>query len=367
MTTLEDRKAILAAAAEAKRQGARQAAICDVLGLDPRTLQRWAAPAGLEQGDRRPTAERPIPASRLSEEEREAIVAVANRADYADLPPTRIVPMLADKGQYIASESSFYRVLREAGQVRHRGAVRAPTKSRPPTTHVATGANELWCWDMTFLPTHVKGQWFYLYLILDVFSRKIVGWEVHDSDDADHAARVVKRAALAEGVARHRDRLVLHGDNGATLKATTVLSMLNWLGIKPSYSRPRVSNDNAYAEAVFRTVKYRPEFPARGFADLDSARQWAARFVRWYNHDHRHSGIRYVTPAERHAGQDITVLAARHELYQQARARHPNRWQGRKTRNWQRDNSVTLNPERDAVCMAALADRQHQPEKEYSL
>ena len=111
-------------------------------------------------------------------------------------------------------------------------------------------------------------------------------------------------------------RPVLHGDNGATLKATTVLAMLHWLGIEPSYSRPRVSDDNAFAEALFRTAKYRPEFPLKEFADLHAARQWAGRFVHWYNHEHRHSGIRYVTPAQRHSGQDRGLLSARHALYQ---------------------------------------------------
>ena len=123
-------------------------------------------------------------------------------------------------------------------------------------------------------------------------------------------ARIVP--ALAEGVHAMPLRPVLHGDNGATLKATTVLAMLHWLGISPSYSRPRVSDDNAFAEAVFRTAKYRPEFPAKGFADLEAARAWAARFVQWYNHEHRHSGIRYVTPAQRHAGEDGRLLGARH-------------------------------------------------------
>ena len=181
---------------------------------------------------------------------------------------------------------------------------------------------------MTFLPAQVQGRWFYLYLILDLYSRKIVGFEVHDTDSADHAAHLARRTALAEGVHAMTARPVLHGDNGATLKATTVLAMLHWLGIKPSYSRPRVSDDNAFAEALFRTAKYRPEFPLKGFADLDAARQWAARFVHWYNHEHRHSGIRYVTPAQRHAGQDRRVLTARHALYQRARERNPRRWSG---------------------------------------
>jgi transposase InsO family protein len=132
---------------------------------------------------------------------------------------------------------------------------------------------------VTFLPTQVQGRWFYLYLILDLFSRKVVGWEVHDSDNAEHAAHLARRTALAEGVHARSTKPVLHGDNGATVKATTVLAMLHWLGIKPSYSRPRVSDDNAFAEALFRTAKYRPDFPATGFADLQAARDWAVRFT----------------------------------------------------------------------------------------
>jgi len=206
----------------------------------------------------------------------------------------------------------------------------------------------VWCWDMTFLPATVAGQWFYLYLILDLYSRKIVGWEVHDADDSDHAAHLVRRTALAEGIAGLPTKPVLHGDNGATLKATTVLAMLYWLGVKPSYSRPRVSDDNAYAEALIRTAKYRPEFPVRGFADLAQARRWAMAFVHWYNVDHRHSGIRYVSPAQRHAGDDHAILAARHGVYLRARERHPARW-SRHTRNWTPIGAVTLNPEKDAV------------------
>jgi putative transposase len=159
-------------------------------------------------------------------------------------------------------------------------------------------------------------------------------------------------------------RPVLHSDNGATLKATTVLAMLHWLGIKPSYSRPRVSDDNAFAEALFRTVKYRPGFPLKGFANLEAARQWAARIVQWrivqwrivqwYNYEHRHSGIRYVTPAQRHAGQDGPMLAARHAVYQDARQRNPQLWSG-PTRNGTPAGVVTLNPERDTVVRAATS------------
>jgi transposase InsO family protein len=213
---------------------------------------------------------------------------------------------------------------------------------------------------MTYLPALVMGRWFHPYLILDLYSRKIVGWEVHDSDEADHAVHPLKRTALAEGIAAMADKPVLHGDNRSTLKATTVLAMLNWLGVKPSYFRPRVSDDNVYAESLFRTAKYRPEFPAKGFANLGTARRWAAAFVRWYNHDHRHSGIRYVSPVQRHAGEDRAIMAARHALYLLAQQRNPARW-SRKIRSGSPVGSVTLNPERDSVVSSAAATHRTQP------
>lgn len=352
MIVLEDRQAIAQDIEQACRAGARVRVACNTAGISLRTLQRWKAGGGLRRGDGRPEARHPVPAHALSAAERAHLVAVANEPRFADMPPARIVPMLADEGVYLASESTFARVLREQGQNRHRGRAKAPQASRTPTTHVAHGPGQVWCWDMTYLPTSIAGRWFYLYLILDLYSRKIVGFEVHDSDDAEHAAHLLKRTALAEGTHAMAAKPVLHGDNGATLKATTVLAMLNWLGVKPSYSRPRVSDDNAFVESVFRTAKYRPEYPTGGFADLDSARQWAVAFVHWYNHDHRHSGIRYVSPAQRHAGADRAILQQRHELYGQARERNPRRWSGN-TRNWTPIGAVTLNPERDAVVTAS--------------
>jgi transposase InsO family protein len=216
------------------------------------------------------------------------------------------------------------------------------------------------CSTQPYLPAEVVGRWYYLHLILDIYSRKIVGFEVHDADSADHAADLVKRTSLAEDIHAMEAKPVLHGDNGATLKATTVLAMLHWLKIKPSYSRPRVSDDNAFVESLFRTAKYRPQFPVKGFATLDDARAWAGEFVHWYNVEHHHSGIRYVSPAERHDGRDVAILAARHALYQQARERNPARW-SRDTRNWSPIGAVTLNPERDSVVAAHLESRDRQP------
>jgi putative transposase len=352
MISLEERQNITALIAQARHEGARLKAACEVGGIDARTLQRWEAKDGLQNGDGRPRAVRPVPAHALSALEREQILRIANEPRFAALPPARIVPTLADEGVYIASESSFSRVLRAHGQTRHRGRAKAPRRVRPPTTHIATGPRQVWTWDMSYLPTQVLGVWFYFYLILDVYSRKIVGFEVHDTDDSEHAVALLRRTALAEGLHSMAQKPVLHGDNGATLKATSVLAMMYWLGLKASYSRPRVSNDNAFSESLFRTAKYRPEFPARGFADLQEARKWARSFAHWYNNDHQHSGIRYVSPAQRHAGEDHEVLAARHEVYVHARAARPRRW-SRHTRNWNPVGAVTLNPERESVITAA--------------
>ena len=200
MTRLEDRLTLIAGIDVARANGARQMEACALAGIAPRTVQRWRKNDGLPLGDRRPDAVRSMPSHALTGEERARIVAMANEPRFAETPPARIVPAPADEGIYIASESSFHRVLRAHGQMNRRGRAKPPRRSRPPTTHIATGPGEVWCWDVTFLPATVKGQWFYLYLILDLYSRKIVGFEVHATDSADHAAHLARRTALTEGI-----------------------------------------------------------------------------------------------------------------------------------------------------------------------
>jgi putative transposase len=314
-----------------------------------RTYQRWAAGAA-DRGDGRPAADRPPPANRLSEEERAEVLAICHDPTYASLPPGQIVPRLADEGRYVASESTFYRVLRAADEQHHRGRSRRPRTATAPPRQVATASNQVWSWDISWLAGPVKGLFFFLYLIVDLYSRKIVGWEIYDSESATHAAEVIQRAVLTERCLGQP--LVLHADNGSPMKGATLLQTLYRLGVVPSYSRPHTSNDNPYSEALFRTCKYSPAYPADGFANLEDARCWMADFVHDYNHDHYHSGIRFVTPHQRHEGQDHLLLAQRQAVYEQARARHPERWSG-KIRNWEPIAEVWLNPEPAAVKLPA--------------
>jgi transposase InsO family protein len=229
------------------------------------------------------------------------------------------------------SESTIYRILGENKQLRHRGRAKEPVKATP-VVRVATKPRQIWSWDITYLRSPVKGSFYYLYLLMDVWSRKIVGFTVQEEEDGALAAKMIRRAALAEGV--EPEELTIHSDNGGPMKASTLLATLQRLQITPSYSRPRVSDDNPFSEALFRTVKYRPDFPEPCFKNLETARQWVAAFVRWYNEEHLHSGVRFVTPTARHDGHDLELLAAREAVYATAKARHPERWGSRPTRNW---------------------------------
>jgi putative transposase len=194
----------------------------------------------------------------------------------------------------------------------------------------------------------VRGVFFYLYLVLDIFSRKVVAYRVHDVESAELASNLVEGACECEGVARNA--LVLHADNGGPMKGSTMLATLQRLGVVASFSRPSVSDDNPFAEAIFRTLKYRPGYPKKPFADLVEATAWVAGFVHWYNHEHLHSGIRFVRPIDRHEGRDKAILAARHGVYTKAKARTPRRWT-RGTRNWKPVGPVRLNPEKREACI----------------
>lgn len=328
---------------EAVVAGARRPKACDVLGITYRTLRRWRGAPCLTDG--RKGAHRECPHA-LSQEEKQTIVDVCNQPEYQSLPPSQIVPRLADEGRYIASESSFYRVLKEHDQCHRRSRAQPPRELTRPTALAAAIANQVWSWDITYLPTAVRGQFYRLYLVMDIYSRLIVGWEVHAEELASHAAVLIDKTCQRQQV--REDQLTLHADNGGPMKGATMLATLQKLGVVPSFSRPSVSDDNPYSEALFRTLKYAPTWPKRPFANLDEARQWVHTFVTWYNTRHRHSGIRFVTPQQRHEGKDKAILADRTRVYEAAKADHPDRWRGRAVRNWSPVGAVWLNPERVA-------------------
>jgi putative transposase len=348
MISAPDRASAVTLIQEAVEAGARERLACEALGLTQRTLQRWRRSGRGEDG--RPAATRPAPAHKLSAEEEQQILDIVHQTEFRSLPPSQIVPALSDQGTYIASESSFYRVMRKHNQQHERGRSKKRT-ARPLTSHSATDANQVWMWDITWLPGPVKGLFYYLYLVLDLFSRKIVGWEIWEEETAEHASQLIRRTVIREQCVIREKPLVLHSDNGSPMKGATLLETLYSLGITPSRSRPRVSNDNPYAESVFRTCKYRPEYPANGFANRTEAREWVLRFVHWYNTEHRHSGLNFLTPSQRHDGLAEQIFDRRRQVYETAKAAHPARWSGA-TRDWSLNEEVWLNPEKTTAIQA---------------
>lgn len=339
MISALDRQIAVELINEARTAGARLAPACKVLNISERTYQRWTKEGGVAI-DQRPLADRPQPKNKLSEQERNMIIDLSTSPTYADLPPSKIVPKLADEGKYIASESTFYRVLGEEKLITHRSRAKKAKVLEPPT-HIAVAPNQVWTWDITWLNASIKGEYYKLYLILDMFSRFIVGYEVWHEETAEHAKQLIRKATLAQKTANRP--IILHSDNGSPMKAATFLATLEKLGVTSSFSRPRVSNDNPYSESLFKTMKYRPKYPYKGFSSLFEAREWVAEFVDWYNNDHLHSGLKFITPYQRHYNLAQDIMNKRTQTYQQAKARHPERWSG-KIRDWSLPEFVYLNP-----------------------
>jgi transposase InsO family protein len=335
--SVEEKGRIIAWVDKACKDGARQHLACDIVGVSPRALQRWKVADSLI--DKRQTIIK-YPANKLTALERSRILSVVNSKKYAHLPPSQIVPKLADDGLYLASESTIYRLLKQQGQLTKRTSSRVHNHLKP-IPFVASGPNQIYSWDITYLPTDVKGIFLYLYMVMDIYSRKIVGWQAHDNESSALASDLMVDICRRENI--NRNQVVLHSDNGSPMKGATMLATLQKLGVMPSFSRPSVSNDNAYSESLFRTLKYRPGYPEKKFTGLAQARIWIGSFVTWYNDEHCHSRIKFVTPATRHQNKDTEMLAKRQEVYENAKAKNPERWSGN-TRNWKPIIEVSLNP-----------------------
>ena len=330
----EDRKARLSLLEKAVSAGCRKHVACIDLGICEKTPGRWEeTPEDQRRGPKT------TPANKLSLEERSNVINIANSKKYMDKPPSQIVPLLADEGFYVASEATFYRILKSENLLAHRGKRKQPSRKKPKAL-VATGPNQVYSWDITYLKSPLRGTFFYLYMFIDIWSRKIVGWEVHENEDMIKSSQLIAKIYRAEDL--KPGQVSLHSDNGGPMKGCTMLATLQILGIAPSFSRPRVSDDNPFSESLFGTMKGCPKYPSKPFDSIDDATAWVEIFVNWYNTEHLHSGIKFTTPVSRHAGKDIDVLEKRKIVYEKAQQENPNRW-SKETRNWNRVQKVELN------------------------
>lgn len=319
---------------DAHAQGARVRPVCGALGIHVRTYRRWKSdPVDRRKGSRKQNRRA------LSNEERQQIIAVCTSDRFKNSTPHEIVAILAEEGTYIASVRTFYRVLKAAGKLHHRGNSRPPRKPYRPPEVKATGPDQVYTWDITWIPSRVRGLFWYCYAIIDVWSREIVGWAIYESESEEHARELFEWLRAR----RSLDGVWLHADNGNPMKGATFSVWLATLGMFLSHSRPLVKNDNPFIESFFRTLKYHAAYPGH-FEDISAAREWLGDFIDWYNTSHRHSGIGYVTPEHRRTGRDKDLFHARNQTLKAAWEQHPERFPKAGPRYWEHRHTVYLNP-----------------------
>lgn len=335
MITEKVKKEVVSLVADAVNDGARQKAACKMIGITCRTLQNWEK-HGFK--DKRKGAKKHVP-QKLTEKERADILAHCNAERFKDMNPHEIVATLAQEAVYIASESTFYRILKEEKMLHERSNSKPRKKAEKPPELVATEPNQIWTWDITWLPLKIKGLFVYAYVIIDIYDRSIVGWEVHDREDVELARKLFSRLSLKQNL----KGVHLHSDNGHPMKGLSLLGLLYFLGVSYSFSRPRVSNDNPFIESFFKTVKYTAGYPGN-FRNIDHAREWLACFIHWYNYEHLHSGLGYVTPMQKRKGRDVALFQQRNQTIQAARKLNPQRWGSRPARIWKKEETIYLNP-----------------------
>ncbi len=290
------------------------APVCDALGISRASLYRRRRP--------RREPRRTTPARALSEPERHEVLQLLHSERFVDAAPVQVHATLLEEGRYLCSPRSMYRILASSGEVRERrDQLQHPHYVKPEL--VATAPNQVWSWDITKLKGPVKLAYFHLYVILDIFSRYVVGWMIAEAENAGLAERLIEESCFKQGIAP--SRLTLHADRGGPMRSKTVAQLLGELGIERSHSRPHVSNDNPYSEAHFKTLKYRPGVPER-FASSSHARVVFRDLFHWYHHRHHHSGLAYLTPVVVHHGRAEEVLDARHRVRMAAYLAHPERF-----------------------------------------
>lgn len=258
----------------------------------------------------------------LSHNERQEILDLTHEERFMDSPPAQIFYRLLDEGRYIASERTIYRILSDNGEVKVRRELRKHPKYERPEL-LAKTPNELWSWDITRLRGPSKLEYYQLYVIIDVFSRYIVGWMLATTESAQLAKSLITQTCISQGI--KRNELIIHSDRGPAMKSKTIADLMSHLGVVKSHSRPRVSNDNPYSESQFKTMKYCPTYPDR-FGSIEDARAFCRDFFTWYNHEHYHSGINMLTPASVHQGKADEILRRRAEVKQEAFKNHKERF-----------------------------------------
>lgn len=303
----------------AVESGARQFKACECIHLDQRRLRRWRKieEDGRKGGYRAKT-------QRLSEAERDTIVCTFSHPDMVNLPIKSAHATLMDKGIYLASPSTFARVLQQRN-VRKPKQNNTPNRKRPEL--LATAPGQVWCWDITWLEAPLKGTYFYLYMIIDMYSRMVVGWDVFAKEDGTLARILFAQVLDAEKIPA--GQIIVHSDNGKPMRSVSLRSLFDKLSVTASYGRPHTSNDNAYAESLFATLKGRVAFPEY-FATIESASAYCLEFFTWYNCFHMHSGLDMVTPQTVHNGLQGDVFERRNALMESSRASHPSRHGGKK-------------------------------------
>lgn len=322
---------------EAQTNGARLIKACEALEISISTFERWR---NGKISDNRKGSHKTV-VRKLSDEERQSIIDISCSSEYKDENPYKIVASLLSKGTYIASESSFYRVLREEGLVKHRGNSRPKHSHNKPPELVATGPNQVWTWDITWLHSSIRGLFYYGYAIIDIWDRSIVKWAIHDREDDVYAKELFQSAFEENGY----PNVFVHSDNGSPMKGISLMALFYELGITNSYSRPRVSDDNPFIESWFKTLKNHITYPQK-FRTLENARTWFADFVNSYNGSHQHSGLNYITPAQVRSGKYSSIIQKRNETMKKAYSKNPVRW----------SNGVKQLPEQHIVYLNPSAD-----------
>jgi putative transposase len=313
---------------------------CRALGVPPATIYRWRRPP-----QSRAPRPRSAPARTLSEAERIGVLTELHAERFQDASPAEVYATLLDEGRYLCSERTMYRLLSVRGEARERrNQLTHPAYARPEL--LAQGPNEIWSWDITKLLGPAKWTYFYLYVILDVFSRCPVGWTVQHRESAQVAKALIAQAAEQQEIVP--GTLTVHADRGSSMTSKPVAFLLADLGITKTHSRPYTSSDNPYSEAQFKTLKYRPNFPAR-FSSIEEARSFCREFFAWYSHQHRHAGIGLLTPACLHFGQAEAVHAVRERVLAAAYAANPERFVKGRSRPPEIPTAVWINKPREVT------------------